>query len=75
MQARTERISGKVVLSAMIGADGSVGEIAVVSGSPILAEAAKEGSALALSSRNAERQPDRDPEADHVSVHPAVRMP
>jgi len=42
MQARTERISGKVVLSAMIGADGSVAEIAVVSGSPILAEAAKE---------------------------------
>jgi protein TonB len=42
MQARTERISGKVVLSATIGADGSVGEIAVVSGSPILAEAAKE---------------------------------
>ncbi len=42
MQARTERISGKVVLSAMIGADGSVGEISVVSGSPILAEAAKQ---------------------------------
>jgi len=42
MQARTERISGKVVLSATIGADGSVVEIAVVSGSPILAEAAKE---------------------------------
>ena len=42
MQARTERISGKVVLLATIGADGSVGEIAVVSGSPILAEASKE---------------------------------
>jgi protein TonB len=42
MQARTERISGKVVLSAMIDANGSVGEIAVVSGSPILAEAAKQ---------------------------------
>ena len=42
MQARTERISGKVVLSATIGADGSVREIAVVSGSPILAEAAKQ---------------------------------
>ena len=42
MQARTERISGKVVLSATIGADGSVGEITVVSGSPILAEAAKQ---------------------------------
>jgi TonB family protein len=42
MQARNERISGKVVLSATIGADGSVGEIAVVSGSPILAEAAKQ---------------------------------
>jgi protein TonB len=40
MQARSERISGKVVLSATIDADGSVGEIAVVSGSPILAEAA-----------------------------------
>jgi TonB family protein len=42
MQARTERISGKVVLSATIGADGSVGEITVVSGSPILAEAARQ---------------------------------
>ncbi|HKV79067.1 MAG TPA: TonB family protein [Candidatus Sulfotelmatobacter sp.] len=42
MQARSERISGKVVLSATIGADGSVGEIAVVSGSPILAEAARQ---------------------------------
>jgi protein TonB len=42
MQARSERISGKVVLSATIGADGSVGEIAVVSGSPVLAEAAKQ---------------------------------
>ena len=41
MQARTERIYGKVVLSATIGADGSVGEIKVVSGSPVLAEAAK----------------------------------
>ena len=42
MQARSERISGKVVLSATIGADGSVEDIAVVSGSPILAEAAKQ---------------------------------
>ncbi|MBZ5683802.1 MAG: TonB family protein [Acidobacteriia bacterium] len=42
MQARNERLSGKVVLSATIGADGSVGEITVVSGSPILAEAAKQ---------------------------------
>jgi TonB family protein len=42
MQARNERISGKVVLSATISADGSVGEIGVVSGSPILAEAAKQ---------------------------------
>lgn len=42
MQARSERISGKVVLSATIGADGSVGEISVVSGSPILAEAARQ---------------------------------
>jgi protein TonB len=42
MQARSERISGKVVLSATIGADGSVGDIAVVSGSPILAEAARQ---------------------------------
>ena len=42
MQARTERISGKVILSATIGADGSVGEITVVSGSPILAEAAQQ---------------------------------
>jgi protein TonB len=42
MQARTERISGKVTLSATIGADGSVGEITVVNGSPILAEAAKQ---------------------------------
>lgn len=42
MQARTDRISGKVVLSATISADGNVGEINVVSGSPILAEAAKQ---------------------------------
>jgi protein TonB len=42
MQARTERISGKVVLSATIDANGSVGEINVVSGSPILAEAAQQ---------------------------------
>jgi protein TonB len=42
MQARTERISGKVTLSATIGTDGSVGEITVVSGSPILAEAAQQ---------------------------------
>ena len=42
MQARNERLSGKVVLSATIAADGSVGNITVVSGSPILAEAAKQ---------------------------------
>jgi len=41
MQARTERLSGTVILSATIGADGTVQEIAVVSGSPILADAAK----------------------------------
>jgi len=39
--ARSERLSGTVILSATIAADGSVREIAVVSGSPMLAEAAK----------------------------------
>jgi hypothetical protein len=30
---------------------------------------------VALSSGDAERQPDRDPEADHVSVHTSIRKP
>jgi len=41
MQARTERLSGTVILSAMIDTDGTVREIAVLSGPPILADAAK----------------------------------
>jgi TonB family protein len=40
-QARTQRIQGKVTLSATIGPDGSVRQVAVVGGSPVLAEAAK----------------------------------
>ncbi len=40
MQARSERLSGKVVLSATIDADGSIRDVAVVSGSPILADSA-----------------------------------
>ena len=40
-QARTQRIQGKVTLSATIAADGSVRQVAVVGGSPVLAEAAK----------------------------------
>ena len=39
--ARSQRIQGKVVLSANITAEGSVRDVTVVSGSPILAEAAK----------------------------------
>ena len=41
MQARSARLSGKVTLSATISTDGSIRELAVVSGSPILATAAK----------------------------------
>ncbi len=41
MQARTERLSGKVTLSATIAADGSIREVTVIHGSAILAEAAK----------------------------------
>jgi len=41
MQARNQRLQGKVTLSATIAADGSVPEVAVVSGPPVLAEAAK----------------------------------
>jgi protein TonB len=40
-QARTQRLQGRVTLSATIAVDGSVRDIAVVGGSPILAEAAK----------------------------------
>jgi len=40
-QARTQRVQGKVTLSATIGADGSVRQVAVVGGSPVLAESAK----------------------------------
>ena len=41
MQARTQHLSGKVVLSATIGNDGSITNLSVVSGSPILAAAAQ----------------------------------
>jgi TonB family protein len=41
MQARTQRLSGKVTLLATIAADGSVRNLTVVNGSPILAAAAK----------------------------------
>ena len=41
-QARAQRIQGKITLSATIGADGSVRQVAVVGGSPVLAEAAKD---------------------------------
>jgi protein TonB len=41
MQARTSRLSGKVTLSATISTDGSIRELAVVGGSPILAAAAQ----------------------------------
>jgi len=40
-QARTQRLQGRVTLSATIAVDGSVREITVVDGSPILAAAAK----------------------------------
>lgn len=39
--ARTERLQGKVTLSAAIAVDGSVRQVSVVSGSPMLAEAAR----------------------------------
>jgi TonB family protein len=41
MQARTQRISGRVTLATTIGKDGLVRNISLVSGSPILAESAK----------------------------------
>jgi protein TonB len=41
MQARTSRLSGKVTLSATISTDGSIRELVVVGGSPILAAAAQ----------------------------------
>ncbi|HYM77394.1 MAG TPA: TonB family protein [Candidatus Dormibacteraeota bacterium] len=40
LQARTQRLNGKVTLDATIGADGLVQEVKVVSGSPLLAAAA-----------------------------------
>ena len=40
-QARTQRLSGKVTLTITIGTDGAVRNLVVVSGSPVLAEAAK----------------------------------
>jgi TonB family protein len=41
VQARTTRLSGKVTLLATIASDGSIRELAVTGGSPILAAAAK----------------------------------
>ena len=41
VQARNQRLQGKVTLSATIASDGSVRQVAVVNGSPVLAEAAK----------------------------------
>ena len=41
MQARTQRLSGRVTLMATIGTDGNVHNLTVVNGSPILAAAAK----------------------------------
>ena len=40
-QARTQHMQGKVTLSATIAADGSVRQVAVVGGSPVLGDAAK----------------------------------
>jgi TonB family protein len=40
MQARTQRLSGKVILSATIAADGTVRQVAILGGSPLLAAAA-----------------------------------
>ncbi len=42
VQARTQRLSGKVVVTATIGTDGLIRDIVLVSGSPVLAEAAKQ---------------------------------
>jgi TonB family protein len=41
INARTQRLQGKVTLSATIATDGTVRQVAVVGGSPVLAEAAK----------------------------------
>ena len=41
LQARNQRLHGKVTLTAKIGTDGVVRQVEVVSGSPVLAEAAK----------------------------------
>ena len=41
MQARNQRLQGKVTLSATIATDGSVSNVDVVNGPPVLAEAAK----------------------------------
>jgi TonB family protein len=41
IQARNQRLQGKVTLSATIAADGSVPQVDVVNGPPVLAEAAK----------------------------------
>lgn len=40
-QARNQRIQGKVMLTATIAVDGSVRQVSIVSGSPVLAEAAR----------------------------------
>ena len=40
-QARNQRIQGKVTLTATIGVDGTVRQVAIEGGSPVLAEAAK----------------------------------
>jgi TonB family protein len=40
-QARNQRIQGKVTLSATIAVDGSIRQVSIVNGSPVLAEAAK----------------------------------
>ena len=41
MLARNERVSGRVVLSATIGSDGKISGVTVVSGAPVLAQAAE----------------------------------
>ena len=41
VQARTQRLSGKVVVTATIGTDGTIRNLTLDSGSPILGEAAK----------------------------------
>jgi TonB family protein len=40
-QARTQRVQGRVTLTATIAVDGSVRDVTVVSGAPVLAEAAR----------------------------------